>query len=197
MTSQEYYIEILNKIEAINEGHFILSSGLHSNCYIQCAKIFSNPELADKLCCDLAQKIHSQIDQSIDYVVSPAMGGVIAGYEIARQLNTKAIFCERVNGIFEFRRGFHIKPNDNILIVEDVLTTGKSSLETFEAIKKCKGNIVAEACIIDRRENKGTLNDINIISLIELEVDTFDSNNIPEHLKNIEAIKPGSRFLKA
>ena len=119
------YLEILTEAEAIQKGHFILSSGLHSDTYIQCAQVFSRPELAASLCKDIVTKIKNIIDVKIDYVVAPAMGGVIIGYEIARQLGVKSIFCERVNGKFEFRRGFNLNPSDNVLIVEDVITTGK------------------------------------------------------------------------
>ncbi|MBT4989693.1 MAG: orotate phosphoribosyltransferase [Rickettsiales bacterium] len=196
MVSNTDYLEILKESKAILKGHFILSSGLHSDTYIQCAQIFTNPKLAETLCNDLAKKIKAQITTPIDYVVAPAMGGVIIGYEIARQLGVKSIFCERVDGVFEFRRGFNLNPSDNVLIVEDVITTGKSSLETVSAINKYGATILAEACMIDRRPIKEALDNISIISLIELNVETFDENNTPNKLQNIPAIKPGSRFLK-
>ncbi|MBL6785678.1 MAG: orotate phosphoribosyltransferase [Rickettsiales bacterium] len=189
------YLEILTEAEAIQKGHFILSSGLHSDTYIQCAQVFSRPELAASLCKDIVTKIKNIIDVKIDYVVAPAMGGVIIGYEIARQLGVKSIFCERVNGKFEFRRGFNLNPSDNVLIVEDVITTGKSSIETIDSINESGANILAEACLIDRREVKGKLNDMQIISLIELDFKTFDKSKLPDHLQQTPAIKPGSRFL--
>jgi orotate phosphoribosyltransferase len=198
MNSENNYINQLIDINAVLKGHFILSSGLHSDTYIQCAKIFESPKIAEDLCRDLATKIRNKITSKIDYVVAPAMGGVIIGYEIARQLGVKSIFCERVNGRFEFRRGFNLTPTDNVLIVEDVITTGKSSLETLETIKQHGANIVAEACMIDRRETKDKLdNTIEIISLINLDIKTVSSDKLTEDLKQIPAIKPGSRFLKA
>lgn len=198
MNSENNYINQLIDINAVLKGHFILSSGLHSDTYIQCAKIFENPKIAENLCRDLAAKILSKINSKIDYVVAPAMGGVIIGYEVARQLGVKSIFCERVNSKFEFRRGFNLSPSDNVVIVEDVITTGKSSLETVETIKHHGANIIAEACMIDRRETKGNLdNNIEIISLINLDIKTVSSDKLTDDLKQIPAIKPGSRFLKA
>ena len=196
MTSNITYSETLKEANAILTGHFILSSGLHSDTYIQCAQIFTNPKLAENLCRDLAKKIKAKITIPIDYVVAPAMGGVIIGYEIARQLGVKSIFCERVSGVFEFRRGFNLNPSDNVLIVEDVITTGKSSLEAVSAIKEYGANILAEACMIDRRPNKGSLEGIDVISLINLDIKTLRDDELTEELKQIPAIKPGSRFLK-
>ena len=196
MNSENNYIKQLININAVLKGHFILSSGLHSDTYIQCAKIFERPKIAENLCRDLTAKILNKVTSKIDYVVAPAMGGVIIGYEIARQLDVKSIFCERVNSKFEFRRGFNLSPNDNILIVEDVITTGKSSLETVKTIKQYGANIVAEACMIDRRETKDKLdNTIEIISLINLDIKTVSSNALTDDMKQIPAIKPGSRFL--
>jgi orotate phosphoribosyltransferase len=185
--------------DAILKGHFILSSGLHSDTYLQCAKVLMNPEKSSKICRKLADKIIKKLGNNFaDIVVSPAMGGVIVGYELAKQLNLPAIFCERVNGKFELRRGFTLQKNQRVLIVEDVITTGKSSLETFELVKSYQANIIAEACLIDRSVNKNLSDELSVpvISMLEIEVKTFDQNNIPNDLKNIPAIKPGSRFIK-
>jgi orotate phosphoribosyltransferase len=185
--------------DAILKGHFILSSGLHSDTYLQCAKVLMNPEKSSKICRILADKIIKKLGNNFaDIVVSPAMGGVIVGYELAKQLNLPAIFCERVNGKFELRRGFTLQKNQRVLIVEDVITTGKSSLETFELVKSYQANIIAEACLIDRSVNKNLSDELSVpvISMLEIEVKTFDQNNIPNDLKNIPAIKPGSRFIK-
>lgn len=200
MTEKEQ--EILQEFieaNAILKGHFILSSGLHSNTYMQCARVLMEPKRSEKLCSLLAQKIIERLGNNFaDIVVAPAMGGVIVGYEIAKQLKLPSIFCERVNGIFELRRGFDIKKNARVLVVEDVITTGKSSLETYELVKKIGGNIVAEACLVDRSgdDNLEQKMLVPVISLLKVDVKTFDEKNIPIELKNIEAIKPGSRFLK-
>ena len=184
--------------EAILKGHFILSSGLHSDTYMQCARVLMYPEIAAKLCQLLATKIAARFGKnSVDLVVSPAMGGVIVGYEMARQLNVAAIFCERVNGVFELRRGFEIVENSRVLVVEDVVTTGKSSLETFELVKKMGGNIIAEACLVDRSNDKNIEKKLGVplISLLNIDVKTYASDNLPNHLQNSLAIKPGSRNL--
>ncbi len=195
-SQQQIYIDKLKKYSAFLEGHFILSSGLHSQYYIQCAKIFENPELAAKLCQDLMQKITEKINiNDIDVVVAPAMGGVLVGYEIARQLNKKTIFCERVEKKFQFRRGFSLNKNDRVLVMEDVITTGKSSLETYEIINKIGAKIIAEGCLIKRNSNITQLDNVPIISLLDLEFETYSEDNLPESLKNIPIEKPGSRFL--
>lgn len=197
MSNNRNYIEYLKSCGTIKQGHFVLSSGLHSEYYVQCASLFIDPQRAEELCSDLATKIKETIDISnIDYVVAPAMGGVLIGYEIAKQLGCKSMFCERVSGKFELRRGFNLNKTDNVLVVEDVITTGKSSLETYHCINSFGTNIVAEACLIDRRKAKGSLNGKTIIPLLELDIATFSEDDIPNHLKNIPITKPGSRFLK-
>ncbi len=185
--------------KAILKGHFILSSGLHSDTYMQCARVLMEPKRADKLCGALAKKIKERLGKNFaDIVVAPAMGGVVVGYEIARQLNLPTIFCERVNGIFELRRGFELNSSMRVLVVEDVITTGKSSLETYDLIKKFGAKIVAECSLVDRsgdfnlEEKMG----VPVISLLKVDVKTFDQNNVPDDLKNVPAIKPGSRFIK-
>lgn len=196
--TKEEILQEFNEAAAIIKGHFILSSGLHSDTYMQCARVLMNANRASKLCKSLALKLQEQLGENFaDIVVSPAMGGVVVGYELARHLGLESIFCERVDGNFTFRRGFELNPNQKVLVVEDVITTGKSSLETFELIKKHDCQIVAESCLVDRSgiDIEKHLN-VPVTSLIELNIKTFDENNIPEELKNIAAVKPGSRFLK-
>jgi orotate phosphoribosyltransferase len=197
--SKEQILNQFLEAKAILKGHFILSSGLHSDTYMQCARVLMDPKRAEKLCANLAQKITEKLGNNFaDLVVAPAMGGVVVGYEMGRQLGIPTIFCERVNGVFELRRGFEIEKNARILVIEDVITTGKSSLETFECIKKYGGKIVAEASLVNRSaENVEEKLGVPVVSLLKIDVKTFDENNIPNELKNIPAVKPGSRFLKA
>ena len=177
---------------ALLEGHFILSSGLHSSRYLQCALALSEPSRAQRLSESLGKKILENISTKIDIVVSPAMGGLIIGHEIARFLDVPSIFLERVNGKFELRRGFTIKPDLNCLLVEDIVTTGLSSNESIEVIKGYGGNIIGEACLIDRSSGKANL-ETKLISLTSIDIPTFHKDEIPESLKDIPAIKPGSR----
>jgi orotate phosphoribosyltransferase len=193
--------EILQEFEqakAILKGHFILSSGLHSDTYMQCARVLMDAKRSEKLCGELAKKIENKLGKNFaDIVLAPAMGGVIVGYEMGRQLGLPTIFCERVNGQFELRRGFELEKDARVLVVEDVITTGKSSLETFELVKKFGAKIVAEASLVDRsgEEDLQDKMGVAVISLLKVDVKTFDENNVPEELKNIPAIKPGSRFI--
>ena len=177
---------------ALLEGHFILSSGLHSSKYLQCALALSEPSRAQRLSASLGKKILENVKTKIDIVVSPAMGGLIIGHEIARYLDVPSIFLERVNGKFELRRGFSIKPDANCLLVEDIVTTGLSSNESIDVIKGYGGNIIGEACLIDRSSGKANL-ETQLISLTSIDIPTFNKNEIPESLKDIPAIKPGSR----
>ena len=193
MLSLKNSLKVLKKTKALLDGHFILSSGLHSPKYIQCAKLLSYPKISNKFVQSLAKKIKKKI-KKIDIVLSPAMGGIIIGYEIGKILNTETIFCERVNKKFTLRRGFTIKKNSKVLIVEDVITTGKSSLECVKLIKKSKARLVGFACLIDRSKNKKLRN--KIISQVKLEIPTFNKKNLPLSLKKIPITKPGSRFLK-
>ena len=177
---------------ALLEGHYILSSGLHSSRYLQCALALSEPSRAQRLSESLGKKILENISTKIDIVVSPAMGGLIIGHEIARFLDVPSIFLERVNGKIELRRGFTIKPDLNCLLVEDIVTTGLSSNESIEVIKGYGGNIIGEACLIDRSSGKANL-ETKLISLTSIDIPTFHKDEIPESLKDIPAIKPGSR----
>lgn len=189
--------EVLKEFEdagAILKGHFKLSSGKHSDTYLQCARVLMSPARAARLCSVLADKVAEQIGE-VDLVVAPAMGGVIVGYEMARQLGVDEVFCERVNGEFEFRRGFDFPKGAKILIVEDIVTTGKSSLETVKVIEAHGGVVVGEACLIDRSCNTHGF-DFPLASLTELDVKVYDEADLPEHLAGTDAVKPGSRFLK-
>jgi len=183
--------DLLKETEALMEGHFILSSGLRSEKYVQCAKLLMHPQKAETICRSLADKIKSS-KIVFDIVVSPAIGGILAGYEVARHLAVPTFFTERVNGKFTFRRGFQLDKCKNVLIVEDVITTGKSSLECAATIQEFGGKIAGYACIIDRSGDKLLIKD-KIISQIKLEIASFSADNIPDRLKNIKPIKPGSR----
>jgi len=193
MLSYKESLKILKETDALMEGHFVLSSGLHSEQYIQCAKLLSHPNKAQKICKSLAEKITNS-KKKIDLVLAPAMGGVVIGYEIGKLLKKKTIFAERVEGNFVLRRGFSIPPNSKVLIVEDVITTGKSSLECSKIVMDNKSQLVGFACIIDR-SNEGCLIKEEIISQIKINIKTFHKNDLPKHLKNLPAEKPGSRNL--
>ena len=193
MLSLKNSLKVLKKTNALLEGHFVLSSGLHSGQYVQCAKLLSYPKLSEKFVKSLAFKIKKKI-KKIDIILSPAMGGIIIGYEIGKLLGKETIFCERLNKKFTLRRGFSIKKSSKVLIVEDVITTGKSSLECVELIKKFNANLVGFACLIDRTSKKKIKH--KIISQVKLKIPTYTKKNLPSHIKDIPVTKPGSRFLK-
>ena len=195
MLSLKSSLAVLKKTEALKEGHFVLSSGLHSSQYVQCAKLLSFPNKAEKLCRSLASKIQKKF-KNIDIILSPAMGGIIIGYEIGKLLKKETIFCERVNGKFKLRRGFAIKPKSRVLIIEDVITTGKSSLECARLIKNSKSILVGFACIIDRSKKKQLKIKKKIISQVKLNIPTFKKNNLPNDLKKIPVTSPGSRRIR-
>ena len=196
MLSLKKSLAVLKKTKALKEGHFILSSGLHSPIYIQCAKLLSFPNLANKICIALSKQIKNKITK-IDLILSPAMGGIIIGYEIGKLLKKETIFCERVEGKFQLRRGFNIKKNSRVLIVEDVITTGKSSLECVNLIKKHQAKLAGYACIIDRSNKKSLkIKNKSIVSHLKLNVPTYTKKNIPSDLKKIPISTPGSRRLK-
>ncbi|MBD1146189.1 orotate phosphoribosyltransferase [Pelagibacterales bacterium SAG-MED28] len=193
MLSLEESLKILKETKALIEGHFILSSGLHSPKYVQCAQLMSKPSQATQICHSLVKKIKSEFE-NIDLILSPAMGGIVVGYEIGKLLGVESIFSERVNGEFQLRRDFKIKQDTNVLIVEDVITTGKSSIECSKLVTVNKANIVGYACIIDRSNGKSEIND-KIISQIELNIPTYKKENLPKELISIDPVKPGSRNL--
>ena len=196
MLSLKKSLNILKRTDALLEGHFVLSSGLHSSKYIQCAKLLSYPHLADKICRSLANKIKNNFGK-IDVILAPAMGGIIIGYEIGKLLKKETIFCERVNGKFVLRRGFKIQKGFNVLIIEDVITTGKSSMECVKLIKKSKAKLVGFASIIDRSTKKTLkIKRKKIISHLKINVPTYKKNNLPKNLVSIKITTPGSRFFK-
>ena len=193
MLSLEESLKILKETKALIEGHFILSSGLHSPKYVQCAQLMCKPSYAVKICESLAEKIKNKFS-GIDLILSPAMGGIVVGYEIGKLLDIETIFSERVNGQFKLRRDFKIKQGTNVLIVEDVITTGKSSIECSKLVVTNKANIIGYACIIDRSNGKTEIND-KIISQIKLNIPTYKKENLPKELISIDPVKPGSRNL--
>ena len=195
MLSLKNSLAVLKKTEALKEGHFILSSGLHSPKYVQCAKLLSFPKKAESICKSLASKINKKF-KKIDIILSPAIGGIIIGYEIGRILKLETIFCERVEGKFKLRRGFNIKRGSRVLIIEDVITTGKSSLECVKLIKNSKAKLLGFACLIDRSNKKKLKISKKIVSQVKLDIPTYKKNNLPEYLKKIPITSPGSRRLK-
>ncbi len=195
MLSHKKSLNILKKTNALLEGHFVLSSGLHSSKYIQCAKLLSYPFLSEKISSSLAKKIKKKFKR-FDLILAPAIGGIVIGYEIGRLLRKETIFCERVNGIFKLRRGFHIKKNSKVLIIEDVITTGKSSMECVKLITKSKAKLVGFASIIDRSTKKTLKIKKTIVSHMKIDVPTFKKKNLPDYLKSMPITIPGSRFIK-
>ena len=191
MNKQEL-LNIFEETGALEYGHFILSSGKRSGTYCQCSRLFINPKTSNIIGNALANKVESKINEKIDYVIAPALGGILVGYEVARCLNSKSIFFERTNEEFELRRGFEIEQNKNILFIEDVITTGKSSKECLKKLFNMNINILGIACIVDRSQ-ENIFDDHEIISLLKLDIPTYDSDNLPEDLINIEPVKPGSR----
>ena len=195
MLSLKDSLAVLRKTNALLEGHFVLSSGLHSPKYVQCAKLLSHPRLASKICISLSKKIKSKI-KKFDLILAPAMGGVVIGYEIGRLLAKETIFCERVLGKFKLRRGFFIQKNAKVLIIEDVVTTGKSTLECMKLIKKYNAKVSGIACIIDRSAKKDLKINKKIISQVKIKIPTYKKNKLPNNLKNLPISVPGSRKLK-
>ncbi|WP_420558893.1 orotate phosphoribosyltransferase [Tepidicaulis sp.] len=180
------------KAGALLNGHFILSSGLHSARYLQCARALMDAKRAAKLCKALAGKVREEIDKEIDFVVSPAMGGVIVGYEMGRQLGVPSMFLERPTGTFELRRGFEIPKGARCLMVEDIVTTGLSSREAIAAIRENGGRVVGGACLIDRSGGKAKIG-TKLVSLAKLKIPAYEADKLPPDLAQIPAVKPGSR----
>ena len=193
MLSYNDSLKILKETNALLEGHFILSSGLHSDQYVQCAMLLSHPEKAQLICSSLSEKIKENFND-IDIILSPAIGGIVVGYEIGRQLKVRTIFAERLSKKFELRRGFNLEKNSNVLIIEDVITTGKSALECSEIVRNSGANLLGYACIIDRSKDNLLIED-KIISQVKIEIPIFNNDNLPENLKKIPVTKPGSRNL--
>jgi orotate phosphoribosyltransferase len=187
--------EILAEFRAANallEGHFILSSGLRSPRYLQCARVLMDPARAERLARALAAKIPAELRERIEAVVSPAMGGVIIGHEMGRALGKPAMFVERPQGVFELRRGFQLDRGTKVMMVEDVVTTGLSSREAIEAVRQAGGDVIAEAALVDRSSGKADLG-IPFFPLIRIDVPTYEAESVPPELAAIPAVKPGSR----
>lgn len=187
--------DVLNEFHeagALLRGHFVLSSGLHSDIYLQCARIMMDARRGEKLCAALVDKIRASLKSPIDMIVSPAIGGIVVGYEMGRQLNRPAIFMERIDGKFMARRGFHVEEGARCLMVEDVITTGLSSRECIAAIAEAGAQTVAGACLIDRSEGKADIG-VPIIALASLHAPVYQGNDLPSWLAARPAIKPGSR----
>jgi len=196
MLSYKDSLKILKRTDALLEGHFILSSGLHSSKYIQCAKLLSFPHHAFKVCNSLSKKIVKNFPL-VDLILSPAIGGIVIGYEIGKLLKVETIFSERVKGKFKLRRDFSIKKNAKVVIVEDVVTTGKSGLECSKLVKRANAKVLGFACIIDRSDRKNLLIKKNkIISQIKINIPTYKKKNLPSFLKKKSVTKPGSHYLK-
>jgi len=187
-------LKILKETNALLDGHFILSSGLRSAQYIQCAQLLSKPYKSIIFCKSLAEKISKEIKE-IDLILSPAMGGVIIGYEMGRLLNKETIFSERIDGKFQLRRDFQILKKSKVLIVEDVITTGKSSIECSDLVKRAEADVVGFACLVDRSNNNSSISK-KIVSQIEINIPTYKENALPKNLISLPATKPGSRVIK-
>ena len=191
MTDDEVIAEF-RAADALLEGHFILSSGLRSPRYLQCARVLMDPARAERLAQALAAKLPGDLRKQIDSVVSPAMGGVIIGHEMGRALGKPALFVERPQGVFELRRGFRLQPGERVLLVEDVVTTGLSSREAIKAIEAAGGTVVAAASLVDRSGGTADLG-VPYTPLIRIDVPTFAAEDVPPELAAIPPIKPGSR----
>lgn len=187
--SEDKVIEILRESEALLEGHFLLSSGRHSEKYCQCAKLLQHPDKAEKVISVIVDKIK---DVDFDIIVGPAMGGVLVSYELARQTGKPGIFAERVDGKMTIKRGFEVKKGDKVIISEDVVTTGKSSFEVVEVLRKLGAEVVALCCIVDRRA-KDVKTELPIYSAVKLEIESYEKENCPLCAKGVPYVKPGSR----
>ncbi|MBC7987794.1 MAG: orotate phosphoribosyltransferase [Sphingomonadaceae bacterium] len=191
MTDDEILAEF-RAAEALLEGHFILSSGLRSPRYLQCARVLMDPKRAERLARALAAKLSEETRMTVEVVVSPAMGGVIIGHEMGRALGKCAMFVERPSGTFELRRGFSLLPYEDVLLVEDVVTTGLSSRQAISAIEAAGGRVIAACSLVDRSGGKADLG-VPYTPLIRIDVPTYSAEDLPPELSDIPAIKPGSR----
>ncbi len=191
----EHVLQEFRDAQALLDGHFVLSSGLHSRNYLQCARVLMDTRRAARLAEALADKLRASIDTEIECVVAPAMGGLIIGHEVARALGVPSVFLERVDGTFTLRRGFELAAQARTVMIEDIVTTGLSSREAIEAIHAHGGQVVGAGCLIDR--SAGTANiGVNLESLAQVSFETFEADQVPEDLQDTPAIKPGSRGLK-
>jgi orotate phosphoribosyltransferase len=192
MMSDDQILGEFRAADALLEGHFILSSGLRSPRYLQCARVLMDPARAERLARALAARIPELVADQIDCVVSPAMGGVIIGHEMGRALGRPAMFLERPDGVFALRRGFRLEPGARVLMVEDVVTTGLSSREAIAAVAAAGGEVLAEAALVDRSGGTADLG-VPFFSLIRIDVPTYPPDEVPPELAAIPAVKPGSR----
>jgi len=192
MTKDEVLAEFRNS-KALLEGHFLLTSGLHSPLYLQCARVLMEPKRAERLCRALAEKVVSALGKgAIDCVVSPALGGIVVGYELARQLGVPSMFTERVDGTVALRRGFEITRGARVLMAEDVVTTGLSSRECIACIQEHGGKVVAACCLADRSDGAAEVG-VPLISLLAMKVASYPADQLPPELARLPAVKPGSR----
>jgi orotate phosphoribosyltransferase len=191
MTDDEILAEF-RAVDALLEGHFILSSGLRSPRYLQCARVLMDPKRAERLARALAAKLPAEVREQVDVVVSPAMGGVIIGHEMGRALGRPALFVERPQGTFELRRGFRLEPGERVLLVEDVVTTGLSSREAIAAVEQAGGKVVGAASLVDRSGGSADLG-VPYTALIRIDVPTYAAEAVPPELAAIPPVKPGSR----
>jgi orotate phosphoribosyltransferase len=189
MMNREETLKILEKSGVLLKGHFLLTSGRHSGQYLQCAKLFQYPEYAEIITRELVKQFENT---EIDLIASPAIGGIILGYEVARQLNVRNIFIERENGRMALRRGFKINKGERVLVVEDVVTTGGSVKEVIDVIKENEGEVVGVGCIVDRSNGKYSF-DEKLISVIKFNIETYEAENCPLCKQDIPVVKPGSR----
>ncbi|MBU6444714.1 MAG: orotate phosphoribosyltransferase [Alphaproteobacteria bacterium] len=189
--------QVLNefrKAGALLEGHFILSSGLHSDVFLQKALVFQDARRTAKLCKALAAKVREEVKAEFTAIVSPAVGGIVPGYEMGRQLGLPAMYVERQDGKFQLRRGFHLEKGQPVLMVEDIVTTGLSSRECLDAIRGAGGKPVAAACLIDRSGGKAKLG-VKFVSLASIRFPAWEADKLPKHLQDTQGVKPGSRGL--
>jgi len=194
--NDEQVLEEFRQAGALLEGHFVLSSGLHSARYLQCARVLMDASRADRLCSALKDKISASSNEKIDMIASPAMGGVVVGYEMGRQFDVPSVFFERVDGELVLRRGFSIEPGTRCLMAEDIVTTGLSSRECIKAIEALGGIVVAASCLIDRSNGSADIG-VPLVSLLKLDVPAYSKDNLPPELAALTPEKPGSRNLKS
>lgn len=192
MMSDDDILAEFRAADALLEGHFILSSGLRSPRYLQCARVLMDPARAERLARELASRLPKIVSDQVEAVVSPAMGGVIIGHEMGRALGRPAMFLERPQGVFELRRGFSLRPGTKVLMVEDVVTTGLSSREAIEAVRAAGAEVVAEAALVDRSAGAADLG-VPFYPLIRIDVPTYAADSVPPELAAIPPVKPGSR----
>lgn len=182
------FLKVFKQKKALLEGHFLLTSGLHSNRYMQCAKILQYPKIAEEIAKALSKKLKTK---KVDVVVSPAIGGIVIGQELAREFGCRAVFCERENGAMTLRRGFEIEKDEKCLVVEDVVTTGGSTNEVIKVVEVLGGKVVGKACVVDRSNMKDFTT-----SVLKLNIQTYQSDKCPLCEKGMDLVKPGSRDFK-